>query len=260
MGVLNVTPDSFSDAGLYQDVHTAYDKALAMIELGADIIDIGGASSRPGAVGVSIDEELERVIPVIERIRAAQDICISIDTDNAQVMSAAVAAGASFINDIRALRGSNALSVAADLDVPVCLMHMQGEPASMQVKPHYAGDLIDEINQFFNERIDLCEQAGINRRQLMIDPGFGFGKSVAHNLLLLQRLAEFLPHQVPILLGVSRKNTLGVVLQKAVMERLYGGIAAAVFAALQGVTIIRTHDVSETNQALQMLDAIVSAG
>ena len=259
MGVLNVTPDSFSDAGLFLDENAACKRAEAMIEQGADIIDIGGESSRPGAVAVSSADELARVVPIIKHIRAISDICISIDTHKATVMEAAVHAGASLINDINALQSEGALATAAALRVPVCLMHMQGAPATMQNNPHYQNDVVDEINQFFYGRIHACEQAGILREHLILDPGFGFGKSILHNLQIIKRLAEYQQHALPVLLGVSRKSTLGSVLQTAVMDRMPGGLATAVFAALQGISIIRTHDVSETNQALKMIDAIVSA-
>ncbi len=258
MGVLNVTPDSFSDAGLFMGPSAALLRAEAMIQQGADIIDIGGESSRPGASAISCAEELSRVIPVIECIRTKHDICLSIDTCKTEVMKAAVAAGASFINDINALQGIEALSVVAALEVPVCLMHMQGVPETMQNSPHYVADMVDEINLFFHQRIEACEQAGIMRDRLILDPGFGFGKSVRHNLCLLKRLPEFQQHALPLLLGVSRKSTLGAILQKDVMDRLSGGLAVAIYAALQGVSIIRTHDVDETKQALQMLNAIVS--
>lgn len=259
MGVLNVTPDSFSDAGQFLDPNAAVQQAFSMIEHGADIIDIGGESSKPGATAVSIEDELQRVIPVIEHIRSMHDICISIDTCKAEVMEAAVGVGASMINDINALRGAGALQVAARLDVPICLMHMQGTPETMQNNPQYAMDIIDEINQFFRQRIDACDQSGIARERLILDPGFGFGKSVQHNLRLLKRIAEFQQHGLPVLLGVSRKSTLGAILQKQVRERLSGGLAVAVFAALHGISIIRTHDVDETQQAFHMLDAIVNA-
>lgn len=259
MGVLNVTPDSFSDAGCFFNSDDAYDRAQEMIEQGADMIDIGGMSSRPGSHPVSTDEELSRVLPVIERIRSMSDVCLSIDTDNAVVMQAAIRAGADVINDIRALRGRDSVSVAAQLAVPVCLMHMQGDPLSMQDSPDYAVDVIDDINHFFHQRILACQQAGVLREHLILDPGFGFGKSVSHNLLILKRIAAFHQHQLPLLLGVSRKSTLGVVLHKTVLERLPGALAATVFAALEGVTIMRTHDVNETCLALQMLDAIVQA-
>lgn len=260
MGVLNVTPDSFSDAGLFLNLDAAVKRAEEMIAQGVDIIDVGGESSRPGAQAISCSEELDRVIPIIERLRDSHDISISIDTCKAEVMAAAVSAGASFINDINALKGDNALSVVASLDVPVCLMHMQGDPQSMQERPHYAHDIVDEINTFFAQRIAACEAVGISRERLILDPGFGFGKSVAHNLRLLQRIAEFQCHGLPILLGVSRKSTLGIAtLNQSVMDRMPAGIACAVFAVLRGVTIIRTHDVAETRQALQMINAIVSA-
>lgn len=256
MGVLNVTPDSFSDGGCFLEPEQAYRRAQVMMNQGVDVIDVGGESSRPGAALISTTEELARVIPVIKRIREKHDICISIDTCKADVMFAAVEAGVSFINDISALSDKNALSVVADCNVPVCLMHMKGTPDSMQNQPYYATDIVDEINHFFEQRIDACAQAGIARERLILDPGFGFGKSVQHNLLLVKRLLEFQQHQLPILLGVSRKSTIGTVLQKSVSERLPGGLALAVFAALQGVSIIRTHDVDETNQALTIIDSI----
>lgn len=257
MGVLNVTPDSFSDGGHFLETNHAYQRAQNMIEQGVDIIDIGGESAKPGAETISCAEELERVLPVIERIRRESDICISIDTCKAQVMQAAVAAGASIINDIQALTGTGALTVAAQLNVPVCLMHMKGTPSSMQDNPHYTHDVVEEVNDFFQQRIEACLQAGIRREHLILDPGFGFGKSVQHNLRIVKRLGEFRQHRLPLLLGVSRKSTIGAVLQKSVTERVLGGLATAVFSTLQGVSIIRTHDVDETNQALQMVQAIL---
>lgn len=259
MGVLNVTPDSFSDAGHYLDLEQAWKRARLMIEQGADIIDIGGESSRPGATAVSCDEELARVIPIIERIRSISDICISIDTCKADVMVAAVSAGASIINDIKGLQGEGAIAAVAQMNVPVCLMHMHGSPETMQNNPHYSQDMLLEINQFFHQRIEACEHAGIQRNRLILDPGFGFGKSVEQNLRLLKRLAEFKQHKLPVLLGVSRKNTLGVVLNQSIMNRMNGGLATAVFAIMHGVNIVRTHDVIETTQALHMIDAIVNA-
>ena len=259
MGVLNVTPDSFSDGGCFFNQQDALQRVQEMIEQGADIIDVGGESSRPGAVEISCAEELARVIPVIECIRSMSNVCISIDTQKAIVMKEAVAAGASLINDIYALRGENALGVVAELDVPVCLMHMQGKPDRMQVNPQYDGCIVDAINSFFEWRIDACINAGISRERLILDPGFGFGKTVHHNLLLLKHLAGFKQHGLPILLGVSRKSTLGAITKNTVDARMPEGIASAVFAALQGVRIIRTHDVGETHQALQMLNAIVCA-
>lgn len=258
MGILNVTPDSFSDAGRFVTVNDAVTHAMGMVSNGADMIDVGGESTKPGAKPLSLEEELSRVIPVIERIRVESDICISIDTYKPEVMQAAVAAGATFINDIQALREEGALLTVSQLKVPVCLMHMQGTPQFMQINPHYAQDIIEEINQFFYQRIHACLNAGIDRAHILLDPGFGFGKAVYHNLCLVNRLQEFRQHQLPLLLGVSRKSTIGAVLKKTMDERLMGGLAASVYAALQGVSILRTHDVDETNQALQMVNAIVN--
>ncbi len=257
MGVLNVTPDSFYDGGDYIELNHAHNRAVSMIAGGADIIDIGGESTKPGAERVSIAEELARVIPLIERIRADSDVCISIDTSKAQVMQAALAAGATWVNDIKALTDEDALAVVSQWDVPVCLMHMQGTPQSMQDNPHYQSDVIDELNLFFHQRIEACLKAGLSRAHLILDPGFGFGKSVQHNLRIVRNISAFQQHGAPLLLGVSRKSTIGSVLQKTVFERLSGSIAVAVFAALQGVSIIRTHDVDETHQALEMVHAIV---
>lgn len=259
MGILNITPDSFSDGGEFMNVQQAYERAQELIAQGADIIDIGGESSRPGATPVSCEEELARVIPVIERIRAVSDVCLSIDTVKPRVMEAAVGAGASFINDVKALTDPGSLSMAARLNVPVCLMHMQGTPLSMQDKPEYSGDIIDEINDFFIKRIEACLHAGIAREHIILDPGFGFGKTKDHNLTIIKRLSEFQKHQCPILLGVSRKQTIGLVLNKSPLERSIGGLAVSVFAAMQGVSIMRTHDVDSTQQALTMTQAIKDA-
>lgn len=256
MGILNITHDSFYDGGRYRDLDQACLRVEAMIQEGVDLIDIGGESSRPEAQAISLDEELSRIIPVIERIRQFSDICISIDTCKAPVMREAVLAGATLINDINALRGQNALSTAAELNVPVCLMHMQGTPETMQIRPYYGNDVIHEISDFFHERIHACLHAGIARENLLLDPGFGFGKSVEHNLLIVKRLAEFECHQLPLLLGVSRKSTIGHILQKPVQDRLYGSLALTMLAALHGVAILRTHDIFETKQVLQMLEAV----
>ncbi|MFA6301879.1 MAG: dihydropteroate synthase [Legionella sp.] len=260
MGIINVTAESFSDGGAYLVLPKAIEQAIALIDAGADIIDIGGESTRPGAVPVSAELELARVIPLIEAIRAQSDVCISIDTSKPEVMQAGVAAGANLINDIFALQSTGALAMAATLNVPVCLMHMQGTPHTMQKNPHYPAGLIPEIMHFFAQRIDACMQAGIPKTHLVLDPGFGFGKSVAHNMQLMQQLTEFKEFALPLLLGVSRKSTIGAVLNKDVDQRLIGGIALAVYAALKGVGIIRTHDVDETNQALQMIDAVNKEG
>lgn len=256
MGILNVTPDSFSDQGRFVAVKDAVARAFEMVSEGADIIDVGGESSRPGAIPLSLDEELTRVIPVIESIRAESDVCISIDTYKANVMQAAVIAGASLINDIKALSEENALTTAVQLKVPVCLMHMQGTPETMQKNPHYDLDIIDEINQFFRQRIQTCLEAGMRREYMILDPGFGFGKTVQHNLRMVHRFKEFDCHQLPLLLGLSRKSTIGTVLNKSVDQRLIGSLAATVYAAIQGAAIFRTHDVRETKQALQMVEAI----
>ena len=260
MGVLNVTPDSFSDGGCYLDPSVAFDRAMIMVAEGADIIDIGGESTRPGALPISVHEELARVMPVIERLRSVCAIKISIDTYKAQVMQAAVAGGATMINDITALGNHDALLVAATLNVPICLMHMQGAPSFMQQQPTYPSGVVAAINDFFTERIATCGRAGIARERLILDPGFGFGKSTTHNLSLMRGLPAFQQHALPILLGVSRKSTIGIILNKTVLERNYGGLALVVFAALQGVSIIRTHDVAATYQALTIIDAIMKAG
>lgn len=258
MGILNCTPDSFSDGGKYVDYGEAVKHARGMIAAGADIIDIGGESTKPGALTVSIDEELSRVIPVIEQIRQESAVRISIDTSKAEVMRAAVNAGATMINDVRALQNEGALEAASELQVPICMMHMQGLPETMQDSPRYIA-VIDEINQFFTQQIARCVAAGIARSQLILDPGFGFGKTVAHNLTILKYLDEFKQHQLPLLLGVSRKSTLGIVLDKPVDQRLYGGLAVAAHAFMHGVAMLRTHDVDQTKQVFRILQAITHA-
>lgn len=260
MGVLNVTPDSFSDGGNYLKPETALVKAHQMITQGADLIDIGGESSKPGASAVNCNEELARVIPVIKQLRLESEICISIDTTKARVMHEAISAGASMINDISAIRSEESLEMAANLGVPLCLMHMQGTPETMQKSPSYSLNIVDELNLFFEKQINICLAAGIKRQNLILDPGFGFGKTVEHNLELVKGLSEFRKHNRPLMLGVSRKSSLGAILNVKVDKRLAGGLAFAVFAALQGVAIIRTHDVEETNQALTILQAINEAG
>lgn len=255
MGILNVTPDSFSDGGCFikpDDARYQLDKMLAG---GADIIDIGGESTRPGAQAVSADEELARVIPVIEALRAQSEVFISVDTSKAAVMTAAVAAGADMINDVRALREADALNAAAALQTPACLMHMQGEPRSMQQQPEYKNVLV-EVKAFLNERIDACEQAGIKREQLVLDPGFGFGKNLQHNLSLFRQLADLQSFGLPILVGVSRKSMIGTVLDIPVEERMAAGVALAGLAVWLGAAIIRTHDVRETADAVRMCYAV----
>lgn len=259
MGVLNVTSDSFSDGGKYLSMDRACEHAFNLIAQGADIIDIGGESTKPGAAKVPLDIELSRVVPVIQHIRNNSNVCISIDTYKPQVMSAAVQAGANIINDVYALRHDGALSMAARLDVPVCLMHMQGEPDTMQNNPSYPEGVMSELLEFFKERISTCEHAGIKRNRLIIDPGFGFGKLAQHNLNLMNKLNELNEFNLPVLLGISRKSTIGAVLGKEVEQRLIGSITLAVYATLKGVGIIRTHDVDETNQALLMVNAVCQA-
>lgn len=256
MGILNVTPDSFSDGGKFLSKDAAWEHAFHLIDHGADLIDVGGQSTRPGAMEVSVDIEMSRVIPVLEQIRLHSDVCISIDTNKPEVMEAAVCAGANMINDVYALRTKESLLMAAKLAVPVCLMHMQGEPHNMQDDPHYKNGVIAEVMQFFNNRIGACEEVGISKKKIILDPGFGFGKKIQDNLLLINKLDSFASFGLPILLGVSRKSTIGAVLAKGISERLIGSIAATVYAALKGVRIIRTHDVDETHQALHFIERI----
>lgn len=253
MGILNVTPDSFYDGGQYSQSDAAYDHAQAMIAAGADLLDIGGESSRPGAVAVSAEEELERVLPVMERIRAADPIALSIDTYKPVVMQSVITAGAACINDIYALQVPGALEVVKNTDTPICLMHMQGTPLIMQNAPHYAQDVVTDIDAFFEQRIEACVAAGIARSRLILDPGFGFGKTVQHNLQMVQKIAQFQRHAMPILLGVSRKSTIGKILDQPPEGRMVGGLTLAIYAMLVGVSIIRTHDVLETKQAFKML-------
>jgi dihydropteroate synthase len=255
MGVLNITPDSFSDGGDFFAPDAAVQRALQMQAEGAAIIDIGGESTRPGAVEVSAEEEIRRVVPVIERLADCLAVPVSIDTRKAQVMRAAVAAGAGLINDVNALRSPAALQVAADSGVPVCLMHMQGEPRNMQAAPYY-DDVVTEVREFLKQRVLDCAQAGIPRDRLLLDPGFGFGKTLTHNLQLLARLNEFRELELPLLVGLSRKSMIGTLLGLEVHARLPASLALAVLAAERGASIIRTHDVAATWQAIQMSVAV----
>jgi dihydropteroate synthase len=259
MGVLNVTSDSFFDGGKFLSMDRACEHAFNLITEDVDIIDIGGESTRPGAVHVPLEIELERIVPVIKQIRLHSDICISIDTYKPEVMEASVDAGANIINDIYALRKEGALATAAKLGVPICLMHMQGQPHNMQENPQYLNGVMAELRLFFTERISACEKAGINKKLLILDPGFGFGKLVKDNLSILCNLDDLNYFKLPVLLGVSRKSSIGVVLDKEVSDRLIGSISIAVYSALKGIGILRTHDVDETKQALQMIDAIYHA-
>jgi dihydropteroate synthase len=259
MGVLNVTPDSFSDGGRYTAVEAAVERALQMVEEGALLIDIGGESTRPGAPPVSVAAELDRVVPVIEALARRTAIPISVDTRKPEVMEAAVAAGASLINDVGALRAPGALAAAARSGAAICLMHMQGEPGSMQVDPRY-GDVVAEVRQFLAERVAACKAAGIGTERLVLDPGIGFGKRLEHNLALLARLKDLSLEACPLLVGVSRKSMFGTLLGRAVTERLAGGVAVATAAVLAGARIIRTHDVAETVDAVKVAVALRQAG
>jgi dihydropteroate synthase len=255
MGVINTTPDSFSDGGKFDTLEKAFAQAQLMIAAGADILDIGGESTRPGSAAVDEQEELARTLPLISAIREISDIPISIDTNKSTVMRAAVAAGANIINSIWALRLGDSLQVAAQLDVPVCLMHMQGTPDTMQQDPRYQ-DVVAEVLEFLQARIDAALAAGIAEHNIIVDPGFGFGKTLEHNLLLLKSLSEFRKLGVQVLVGMSRKGMIGAVLDKPADQRLYGSLSVAVIAAMQGADILRVHDVAETADALAMVRAI----
>jgi dihydropteroate synthase len=255
MGVLNVTPDSFSDGGAFLARERAMARAVEMAAEGADIIDVGGESTRPGAQPVSAQQELDRVIPVIEALREAVAVPVSIDTFKPEVMRAAVAAGAGFINDVTALRQPGALAIAAALDVPVCLMHMQGEPRSMQDSPEY-GDVVAEVGAFLRARIEACAAVGIPRARLLIDPGFGFGKTLEHNLTLLRRLSELRTLGVPMLVGLSRKSMIGKALDLPVDRRLHASVALALIAVQNGARVVRVHDVRATRDAIRMYEAV----
>jgi len=255
MGVINTTPDSFSDGGRYHSIEAAFRHAQQLIEDGVDILDVGGESTRPGSRNVGVEEELSRTLPLIEAVREISDIPISIDTSKPQVMQKAVGAGATLINSIWALQQDNSLEIAAELGVPVCLMHMQGTPETMQQKPTYK-DVVSEVMEFLQQRIDAAAGAGIDKSNIIVDPGFGFGKTLQHNLLLLKSLHKFKSLGVPILVGMSRKSMIGMVLDKPVDERLYGSISTAVIAALLGADIVRVHDVAETIDAIAMVNAM----
>jgi dihydropteroate synthase len=255
MGVINVTPDSFSDGGSFTTLDKALEHARRLIDEGADILDIGGESTRPGAADVSIEEELERTIPLIEAIREFSDIPISIDTSKPEVMRAAAGAGVSMINDVWALRREGALDAAVETGLPVCLMHMQGSPEDMQDNPQYENVLL-EVRHFLRDRLFAAEFAGIPRERLIIDPGFGFGKTLTQNLQLLNALPDLRDMGYPLLVGMSRKSMIGTILDKPVDQRLYGNIATAVIAAMLGADIIRVHDVTETRDALAIVQAL----
>jgi len=259
MGVLNVTPDSFSDGGRYSTIDIALRRAEQMADEGAAIIDVGGESTRPGARAVSEQEELDRVLPVIEAVRRVTDHPVSIDTSKPGVMREAVAAGASIINDVYALQADGALQAAVELQQPVCLMHMQGEPRTMQKQPQY-DDVVAEVTQFLRERVAQCMEAGLDQGLIIVDPGFGFGKSPAHNVALLAGLSQVTEIGVPVLVGLSRKSTLGKITGKDVSQLMSASVAAAVLAFQQGAQIIRAHDVAETVDALRVAAAVMNSG
>ena len=252
MGILNVTPDSFSDGGAFNVLNNGLAQTELMLKEGADIIDIGGESTRPGAKDVSTQQELDRVIPMIEFIQQRFDTIISIDTSKAQVMTEAVKAGASLINDVRALQEEGALNAALKAQVPVCLMHMQGQPREMQHNPSY-DDVMQDVLGFLQQRIASCVDAGISQQQIIIDPGFGFGKLLEHNYQLLANLEQFHSLQVPVLAGMSRKSMIGNLLQRDMDQRLAGNVAVATVAANKGAQIIRVHDVKETVDAIKII-------
>ena len=256
MGILNVTPDSFSDGNRYAGVEAALERAARIIEEGAAIIDVGGESTRPGAAAVDEALEIARVAPVIAGIAAASDIAISIDTSKPGVMAAAVAAGACIVNDVHALRAPGARARAAASQVGVCLVHMQGEPRTMQDSPHY-DDVVAEVTRFLVRERDVCIEAGVEREAIALVPGIGFGKGLAHNLTLLKELSRFAALGAPLLVGVSRKSFIGRILGKPVDERLYGGLGLAALAAAMGARIVRTHDVAATRDAIGMVSAVL---
>lgn len=261
MGILNVTPDSFSDGGhLYNQDSLSLDSALKhaeqMVAEGATLIDIGGESTRPGAEPVSLQEEMDRVLPVLERISAEIDVVTSIDTSSPELMSAAANLGAGMLNDVRALGRAGALEAAADSGLPVCVMHMQGSPATMQRAPSYS-DVVAEVIDFLQQQIQRCIAAGMERSQIVVDPGFGFGKTLEHNLQLLNRLDQLLELGVPILSGTSRKSMIGNLLDRAPDQRLAGGLATVALAVERGARIIRVHDVAATVDVVRMTEAVL---
>ena len=259
MGVINTTPDSFSDGGQYVTPENAFRHAQQLINDGVDILDVGGESTRPGSRKVDLSEEIERTVPLIKAVRQISDIPISIDTNKPGVMQQAVEAGATLINSIWALRLENSLEIAAELGVSVCLMHMQGTPETMQKNPSYT-DVVAEVMDFLQQRIDAAIKAGIKQSNIIIDPGFGFGKTLQHNLLLLKSLPRFKSLGAPLLVGLSRKSMIGTILDRPVDQRLYGSISCAVIAAMLGADIIRVHDVSQSLDAIAMVNALNETG
>lgn len=258
MGILNVTPDSFSDGGVFFDLESALARAAEMVAAGADLIDVGGESTRPGASPVTTEEELRRVIPVIEALGREQSVPISVDTSKPEVMAAAVAAGAGMINDVCALRAPGALETAGRLGVPVCVMHMKGEPRTMQSSPVYR-DVVGDVRDFLADRSARCVAAGISPERLILDPGFGFGKTLAHNLTLLARLGEIAALGAPVLVGLSRKSMLGAITGRGPSDRLPASLAANLLAADGGAIIFRVHDVAPTVDALKVWQSVRDA-
>ena len=258
MGILNVTPDSFSDGGRFRQRDEALRHAAAMVAAGASLIDVGGESTRPGALQVSADEELQRVAPVVEAIAAELDVISSVDASCPQVMRESARLGAGLINDVRSLRREGALQAAVESGLPVCLMHMQGEPETMQKNPHY-DDLLAEVQAFFAERMAACAAAGITAERIILDPGFGFAKNLQHNLSLFKHMQVLHGFARPLLVGVSRKSMIGQALGREVDQRLAGGLALAALAVAKGASILRVHDVAETVDVVRMIAAVEAA-
>lgn len=262
MGIINVTPDSFSDGGVLcssngVNLDKVLKQARQMVVDGATLLDVGGESTRPGAAAVSVQEEMDRVLPVVERIAAELDVVVSVDTSTPQVMTMAAQLGAGLINDVRALGRDGALSAAAATGLPVCLMHMQGSPATMQDQPEYE-DVLDDVSSFLLARVSVCEQVGITRDRLLLDPGIGFGKSINHNLRLMNHLDGLRKLGLPLLIGTSRKSMIGAVLNREVDQRLAGSLATVAVAVMQGAEIIRVHDVAATADVVKMTRAIMA--
>lgn len=258
MGIINMTPDSFSDGGHYNNLDAAMQRVDQMVQAGATFIDVGGESTRPGAKEVSINEELDRVVPIVEKIAKYYDVWISVDTSKPEVITESAKVGAHLINDIRALTLPGALEAAQKTGLPVCLMHMQGDPQTMQHAPHYENDIYLAVEQFFTQHIQRCIDAGIERQKIILDPGFGFGKTLQHNYRLLAKLADLHHYNLPILVGMSRKSMIGQLLNVPPLERTIGSVTCAVIAAMKGAKIIRVHDVKETFDALRVVQATLA--
>jgi dihydropteroate synthase len=257
-GIVNVTADSFSDGGRFLDPQQAVEHGVRLVEEGADLLDVGGESTRPGADDVAADEEIARIVPVIEALARRVAVPISVDTSKSEVMRAAIAAGAGLINDVYALRRDGALDAAAALGVPVCVMHMQGEPRTMQDAPHY-DDVVADVHRFLAERLFACQMAGIDKKKILVDPGFGFGKTLEHNLALLRALDRF-PELAPVMVGLSRKSMIGTLTgRKDPADRAVGSAAAALIAVQRGAAIVRVHDVAVTRDALAVVEAVGTA-